>query len=115
MIATPELIALLAASARPVQRLRPPLVRTGLWLLLAAGVFVLLALATACGRLRHAALLRPTAVTRTGSVAVAAMTATALSLFHALDATIMILVWNLGLAAMIVGLGGVLGLRTRSA
>jgi hypothetical protein len=36
------------------------------------------------------------------------MTATALSLFHELDATIMILVWNLGVAVMFVGLGGVL-------
>ncbi|MGH9810339.1 MAG: NrsF family protein, partial [Terriglobia bacterium] len=44
MITTPELIALLAVNARPVRRLRPPLVRTGLWLLLAGGVFVLLAL-----------------------------------------------------------------------
>ena len=44
MITTPELIALLATHAKPVRPLRPPLVRTALWLLLAAGVFVLLAL-----------------------------------------------------------------------
>jgi len=59
--------------------------------------------------LRYAALLRPTGVTLTGSLAVAAITATALSLFHDLDATVMILTWNLGTAALIVGLGGVLG------
>ena len=212
MITTPELIALLAANARPVRRLRPPLVRAGLWLLLAAAVFVLLALshgvrqdlaqraeqpvfvigivaslvtgilaaiasflislpdrsrawillpvpalvvwvstvsygcltnwvsigpngmrvgeAARCFAtlmltslplslalylmLRHAALLRPTAVTITGSLAVAAITATALSLFHDLDATVMVLMWNLGIAAMIVAVGGVLGIRARA-
>ncbi len=212
MITTPELIALLAANARPVQRLRPPLVRTGLWLLLVAGVFVLLALshgvrqdlaqraeqpifiigiaaslvagilaaiasfmislpdrsrawvllpvpavvvwvstvsygcltnwvsigpdgirlgeAARCFAtlmltslplslalyvmLRYTALLRPTTVMITGSLAVAAITATALSLFHDLDATIMVLMWNLGIAAMIVAVGGVLGIRARA-
>ncbi len=211
MITTPELIALLAVNARPVRRLRPPLVRTGLWLLLAGGVFVLLALgqgvrqdlvqragqpifmigivaslatgilaavasflvslpdrsrawmllpvpalvvwastvsygcltnwvsigpdgvhvgdAARCFAtlmltslplsfalfvmLRHALLLRPIAVTIAGSVAVAAMTATALSLFHEFDATIMVLMWNLGVAVIIVGVGGLLGLRAR--
>ena len=47
----------------------------------------------------------------TGSLAVAAITATALSLFHDLDATVMILVWNLGAAAIIVGLGNLFGRR----
>ncbi len=61
--------------------------------------------------LRHAAPLRPAAVTLTGSLSVAAITATALSLFHDLDATVMILMWNLGTAALIVGLGGMLGRR----
>jgi len=59
--------------------------------------------------LRYAAPLRPIAVTLTGSLAVAAITATALSLFHELDATVMILMWNLGVAALFVGLGGALG------
>ena len=59
--------------------------------------------------LRYAAPLRPIAVTLTGSLAVAAITATALSLFHELDATVMILMWNLGTAALFVGLGGALG------
>jgi hypothetical protein len=53
-------------------------------------------------------------VTLMGGLAVAAMTATALSLFHDLDATIMVLVWNLGVAGMIVGIGYVLGLRARA-
>jgi hypothetical protein len=59
--------------------------------------------------LRYAAPLRPTAATLTGSLAVAAITATALSLFHDLDATVMILMWNLGVAALFVGLGGAFG------
>lgn len=61
--------------------------------------------------LRHAAPLRPTTVTLMGSLAVAAITATALSLFHALDATVMILAWNAGAAVLIVGLGGILSRR----
>lgn len=212
MITTPELIDVLAASAKPVRRLRPPVVRTGLWLSLAAAVFALLALsrgarpdlaqqlaqpafvvgivaslvtgvlaalasfllslpdrprawlllpiptlviwvstvvdgcltnwvdigpngirlgeAASCFAtllltslplsialfvmLRFAVWFRPTAVTLTGSLAVAAMTATALSVFHAFDATIMILVWNLGIAAIIVGLGSLLAIRARA-
>ena len=212
MITTPELIVLLAANARPVRRLRSPLERTGVWLLLAAAVFVLLAVGhgvrpdlaqriehpvfvlgmaaslltgvlaavasflislpdrsrawallpvptlviwvltvsygclsswVAIGpdgmqveevarcfatllltslplslalylMLRHAALIRPAAVTMTGSLAVAAVTATSLSLLHNLDATIMVFVWNLGIAAIIVGIGGVLGIRARA-
>ena len=41
----------------------------------------------------------------------AAITSSALSLFHDLDATVMILIWNLGTAALITGLGGVFGRR----
>ena len=59
--------------------------------------------------LRYAAPLRPMSVTLTGSLAVAAITATALSLFHDLDATVMILTWNLGTAALFAGIGGALG------
>jgi hypothetical protein len=61
--------------------------------------------------LRYAALLRPTAVILTGSLAVAAIAATALSLFHELDATVMILMWNIGTAVLFVGLGGAFGRR----
>ena len=212
MITTPQLIALLATSATPVQRLRPPLLRAICWMSLAALVFALLAaghgvrhdfaqriaqpifavgLAAALMTgvlaaiaaffislpdrsrawgllpvpallvwvstvtygclsqwvdigpdgmrigetarcfatlmltslplsvglflmLRHAAWLRPTAVTLTGGLAVAALTATALSLFHDLDATVMVLLWNLGVAAMIVGTSYALGLRARA-
>jgi hypothetical protein len=212
VITTPNLINLLATSAKPVQRLRPPLVRATLWLLLVALIFALLAMghglrgdfalrvgqpvfvigiaasvvtgilaavasfflslpdrsrarallplpalllwistvshgcltnwvsigpdgmrmgeAARCFAtlmltsmplsialyvmLRHAAWLRPTVVTVTGGLAVAAMTATALSLFHDLDATVMVLVWNFGVAAVIVGLGWLLGIRARA-
>jgi hypothetical protein len=210
VITTPELIEQLASRAKPVRRLRPPLVRAAFWLVLAALIFGLLAaahgtrtdLALQIARpefalglaaslltgvlaavaafflslpdrsrawgllpvptlflwistvsygclthwvdmgpegvrmgeaarcfatllvtslplslglilmLRHAAWLRPTAVTLTGGLAVAAMAATALSLFHDLDATIMVLVWNFGVAAIIVGVSYVFGRRT---
>jgi hypothetical protein len=62
--------------------------------------------------LRYAALLPGGAVAMTGGLAVAALTSTALSLFHDLDATVMILVWNLGTAALITGIGSVFGRRT---
>ena len=61
--------------------------------------------------LRYAALLRPGAVTLAGALAVAAITSSALSLFHDLDATMMILIWDLGTAALITGLGGLFGRR----
>ncbi|MFB9267444.1 NrsF family protein [Bradyrhizobium erythrophlei] len=61
--------------------------------------------------LRYAAPLRPTAATFMGSLAVAAITATALSLFHTIDATLMILMWNFGTAILFVGLAGVFGRR----
>jgi len=61
--------------------------------------------------LRYAALLRPRAVTLAGALAVGAITSSALSLFHDLDATMMILIWNLGTAALITGLGGLFGRR----
>jgi hypothetical protein len=59
--------------------------------------------------LRYAALFSPTAVSAAGGLAVAAMTSFAMSLVHDLDATVMILVWNLGTAAIIAGLGGIFG------
>jgi hypothetical protein len=61
--------------------------------------------------LRYAAMLRSTLVTITGTLSVAAITATALSLFHEIDASVMILIWNVGISALIVALGGALGPR----
>ncbi|MCW3656473.1 NrsF family protein, partial [Burkholderia cenocepacia] len=52
--------------------------------------------------LRHVARLAPVPVAMAGSVAVSAMTAVALSLFHPLDATMMILAWNVGLTVILL-------------
>jgi len=62
--------------------------------------------------LRHAASLRPTAVSAAGGLAIAAMTSFALALVHDLDATIMILIWNLGMAILIAGLASAFGRTT---
>ena len=213
MIKTSDLIDALVADARPVYRLRPPVLRAALWLLLPPLVFALLALGhglrpdiaqrlaqpdfvigvaaslmtgvlaaiaafmlnlpdrsrawallpvpalavwlatlgRAClvnwvslapdgiqlgetarcfvtvlitslplslamfAMLRHGSLLRASTVVPTASLAVAAMSATAMSLFHSLDATVMILVWNLGTAVLIVALGSWLGGRMLAA
>ena len=209
MVTTPELIDRLSASLAPVRRLRPPLLRAGQWLLLAALVVALLAVlngarpdlalrlrqpvfaASLAGSLltgilaaiaafhlclpdrsrlwlllpapavvlwlasigygcltdwvsigpdgvrlgstlecfatllittipsavvlfamlRDTARLYPTMVGMTGGLAVAGIAATALSLLHELDATVMVLLWNLGAAALIVVLAGALGRR----
>jgi len=212
MMDTPDLIESLAADARPVRAIRSPLVRTGGWLALAAGILLLLVIehglrpdlveqlrkpsflagcmasaatgvlaAVGCllgslpdrsrrwlllplptllvwvstigygcltdwvsmdagalrmgeavrcfatvlavsvplsaamfAMLRHAARLRPKLVTMTAGLAVAAMTSTALSLLHQIDATVMILAWNLGAAALLMALEGALGRRVLS-
>jgi hypothetical protein len=77
-------------------------------LLVLTGVPLAIALAA---MLRHAALLRGGAVAMMGGLAVAAITATALSLVHDHDASVMILVWNLGTAALITGAGCLFGRR----
>ena len=51
--------------------------------------------------LRHAARLRPSIVSATEGLAVAATTSFVLALVLQFDATIMILIWNLGTAALI--------------
>jgi hypothetical protein len=61
--------------------------------------------------LRYAALLRATAVAMMGALAVAAMTSVALALDHDIDATAMILIWNVGTAALITAIGALLGRR----
>ena len=207
---TSDLIETLANSATPVRRLRPPLVRAALWLMLAGAVFALLAImhglrpdlpirlrqglfltsaaaalvtamlaAIASFRLglpessrwwallpcpalavwvssigygcltewvkmdpsgihmgeaaqcfatllltsvplsiamlvmlRHAAALRPTIVSATAGLAIAAITSLVLSLIHEFDATIMILIWNLGTAVVIAGLASWFGRTT---
>jgi hypothetical protein len=54
--------------------------------------------------LRHIALLRSAEAAVAASLAVAAIASTALSLFHNMDASAMILIWNLGAAALLIGL-----------
>lgn len=61
--------------------------------------------------LRHVARLAPAPVAMCGGLAVAAMTAAALSILHPLDATAMILMWNIGVAVLFVGIGGRYGGR----
>ena len=61
--------------------------------------------------LRHAAPVRPTPVAMCGSLAVSGVAATALSVFHEIDATVMVLLWNAGTAALIVLIGGTFGRR----
>jgi hypothetical protein len=56
--------------------------------------------------LRRGSLLRANSVTLTASLAVAAMSATAISFFHSIDASVMVLITNLGTATLIVVLGG---------
>ena len=73
---------------------------------LSLGMFVML---------RHGAVLLPNTVTLTGSLAVAAMSATAMMLFHQLDASVMVLVWNLGIATLIVAVGSTVGRRLLAA
>lgn len=58
---------------------------------------------------RRARPLLPTRAALTGSLAVAAMSATALSLYHAADATVLILLFNLGTTALLAGLAALVG------
>jgi hypothetical protein len=64
--------------------------------------------------LRHAARIAPAAVGALGGLAVAGLTATALSFFHVHDASVQVLAWNLGLALLLVGLGRAFGRRMLS-
>lgn len=61
--------------------------------------------------LRYVARLAPTSIVMTGSLAVAAMTSAALSLFHPLDATVMIVMWNVGVAVVLMVFSGLYGRR----
>jgi hypothetical protein len=59
--------------------------------------------------LRHTARLHPTMVAMTGGLASAGLAAVALTLFHEFDASLMVLLWNLGTAALLVALAGMFG------
>lgn len=59
--------------------------------------------------LRHAGPVRPEPVLLLGSLAAAAVCSAGLSLFHHLDAALMVLVWHGGAALLLVALGRLLG------
>lgn len=59
--------------------------------------------------LRYAAPLRPVMATFAGSLAVSAIAAMALSLFHRLDASLMILAWNFGTTFLLVAAATIFG------
>lgn len=61
--------------------------------------------------LRHVARLAPAPVAMTASLAVAALSAAALSMFHPIDASAMILMWNAGLAMLFIVAGALCGPR----
>ena len=56
--------------------------------------------------LRHAAMLRPIAVTLTGGLAVAGFAACALWLFHPLDTSVMVLAWSVATMALALAAAG---------
>jgi hypothetical protein len=61
--------------------------------------------------LRYAAMLHSGAVALTGGLAIASIVAAALPLFHDHDASALILLWNVGTAALITGTAGLSGRR----
>ncbi|MGH6895797.1 MAG: NrsF family protein [Geminicoccaceae bacterium] len=61
--------------------------------------------------LRRSAWLDPTPAAMSGGLAIGGIAATAMSLLHDLDATVLVLVWTLGATGLIVALGGLLGRR----
>ena len=77
-------------------------------LLVMTGVPLAIALAA---MLRYAAVLRPGVVATYGGLAIAAIVAAALPLFHNHDATALILAWNVGAAALLAGVAGLSGRR----
>jgi len=62
--------------------------------------------------LRHVARLSPAPVAMCAGLAVAAFAAASLLLVHPLEASAMVLLWNLGVALLFVGAGGLSGHRT---
>lgn len=59
--------------------------------------------------LRQTAWLDPTPVAMSAGLAVGGVAASAMSLLHDLDATVMVLGWTLGATALIVAMGGIFG------
>jgi hypothetical protein len=61
--------------------------------------------------LRHAARLRPSGITLGAGLAVGAIAASAMTLLHRIDASLMVLTWNLGAAVATAAVDAVLGRR----
>jgi hypothetical protein len=61
--------------------------------------------------LRRSAWLDPTPAAMSGGLAIGGIAASAMALLHQLDATVMVLIWTLGAAALIVVLSSLLGPR----
>jgi hypothetical protein len=61
--------------------------------------------------LRHARFVRTLATAGVASIAVAGLTVAALRLFHPLDATAMVLIWNVGAGSVIALSGTLVGRR----
>jgi hypothetical protein len=59
--------------------------------------------------IRRGAPIAPVTTTALAALAAAAFGATALRLFHAQDASLMVLVWQFGSVAMLAGLGALTG------
>jgi hypothetical protein len=59
--------------------------------------------------IRRGAPIAPVTTTALGTLAAAALGATALRLFHAQDASLMILVWQFGAVALLAGFGALIG------
>lgn len=60
---------------------------------------------------RRAVPLRPTPISIAGGIAIGAFAAAALSLLHDLDASAMVLIWNLATTGVLAALGGTVGRR----
>jgi hypothetical protein len=58
---------------------------------------------------RHAGPIRPSLTATMGALAVAALAASGLSLYHHVDAAIMILIWHIGTIAIVVAVGHLAG------
>jgi hypothetical protein len=59
--------------------------------------------------LRHAMVIRPLETMVTGGLAVTVFAASAVTLLHDIEATALVLLWNLGAVAMTALLGGLVG------
>lgn len=78
-----------------------------------AGTSVPLALVSAY-MLRHAARLQPRLVCLLAAIAVTGVASFALNLFHQLEASALVLIWNIGMAAMLSVLATLYGRRLLS-